>query len=112
MADRMKMSISLSVSEDQSIELVKLIECISTSKEGQEALNTVFKEADVWNPGREAVLKELSETERETLVKTNEITMTLKHFCQMIRYVFTDKRLLESQRNALKTKYIEIMALD
>ena len=34
MTDRMKMSTSVTVSEDQNSELVKLIECISTSKEG------------------------------------------------------------------------------
>lgn len=69
MAERLKASTSLSVNEDQNSELVKLIECISTSKEGQEGLNKVFKEADVCNPGRGTVLKELWELERQAFFK-------------------------------------------
>ena len=42
---------------------------ISTSKEDQEGLNTVFKESDFRNPGRGTVLKDHWEMEREAFRK-------------------------------------------
>ena len=45
-AERLRTSTALTVSEEQSNELAKLIECISSSKEGQEAVKAVCNEAD------------------------------------------------------------------
>ena len=55
----------MTVSDEQSKELAELIECISSSEEGQEAVKAVCNEADEQQPGSGAILKELWELERE-----------------------------------------------
>ena len=58
----------MTVGDEQSKELAKLIECISSSEEGQEAVKAVCNEADE-QPGSGAILKELWELEREAFFK-------------------------------------------
>lgn len=62
-------STALTVSEEQSKELAKLIDCISSSEEGQEAVKAACNEADEQQPGSGALLKELWELEREAFFK-------------------------------------------
>ena len=64
-AKRLCTSTTLTVSDEQSKELAKLIECISSSEEGQEAVKAVCNEADEQQPGSAAILKEFWELERE-----------------------------------------------
>ncbi|XP_073239015.1 uncharacterized protein [Porites lutea] len=68
-AERLRTSTALTVSEEQSKELAKLIDCISSSEEGQEAVKAVCNEADEQQPGSGALLKELWELEREAFFK-------------------------------------------
>lgn len=68
-AERLRTSTALTVSEGQSKELAKLIDCISSSEEGQEAVKAVCNEADEQQPGSGAILKELWELEREAFFK-------------------------------------------
>ena len=63
-AKRLRTSTALTVSDEQSKELAKLIECISSSEEGQEAVKAVCNEANEQQPGSGAILKELWELER------------------------------------------------
>ena len=58
-AERLRTSTALIVSEEQSKELAKLSECISSSEEGQEAVKVVCNEAVKQQPGSRAILKEL-----------------------------------------------------
>ena len=60
------------VRDEQSKELAKLIECISSSQEGQEAVKAVCNEADEQQPGSGAILKELWELKREAFLMINE----------------------------------------
>ena len=72
-AERLRTSTALTVSEEQSKELAKLIECISSSEEGQEAVKAVCNKADEQQPGSGAILKELWELEGERrFLKFNE----------------------------------------
>ena len=64
----LRTSTALTVSDKQSKELAKLIECISSSEEGQEAVKVVCNEADE-QPRIGAILKELWELEREAFFK-------------------------------------------
>lgn len=59
----------MTVSDQQSKELAKLIECISSSEKGQEAVKAVCNEADEQQPGSGVILKELWELEREAFFK-------------------------------------------
>ena len=59
----------MTVSDQQSKELAKLIDCISSSEEGQEAIKAVCNEADEQQSGSGAILKELWELEREAFFK-------------------------------------------
>ena len=69
-AERLRTSTALTVSEEQSKELAKLIECISSSEEGrQEAVKAVCNEADEQQPRSGVILKELWELEREAFFK-------------------------------------------
>ena len=54
-AKRLRTSTALTVSDEQSKELAKRIECISSSEEGQEAVKAVCNEADE-QPGIGAIL--------------------------------------------------------
>ena len=63
-ARRLRTSTALTVSDEQSKELAKLIECIRSSEEGREAVKAVCNEADEQQPGSGAILKELWELER------------------------------------------------
>ena len=56
---RLRTSTALTVSDEQSKDLAELIECISSSEEGQEAVKAVCNEADEQQPGSGAILKEL-----------------------------------------------------
>ena len=68
-AKRLRTSTALTVSDEQSKEL---IECISSSEEGQEAVKAVCNEVDEQQPGSGAILKELWELERRFL-KINKV---------------------------------------
>ena len=68
-SERLRTSTALTVSEEQSKELAKLIDCISSSEERQEAVKAVCNEADEQQPGSGALLKELWELEREAFFK-------------------------------------------
>lgn len=68
-AKRLRTSTALTVSDEQSKELAELIECISSSEEGQEAVKAVCNEADEQQPGSGVILKELWELEREAFFK-------------------------------------------
>lgn len=68
-AERMIRRTSMTVSQDQSSELVKLINCIESSKEGQEGLANVFEEADKHKPGSGGVLREMWQLEKEAFFK-------------------------------------------
>ena len=57
------------ISDEQSKELAKLIECISSSEEGQEAVKAICNEADEQQPWSPAILKEFWELEREAFFK-------------------------------------------
>ena len=70
---RLRTSTALTVSDGQSKELAKLIECISSSEKGQEVVKAVCNEADEQQPGSGAILTELWELERERrFLKINE----------------------------------------
>lgn len=60
---------SLTVNEQQNSELVKLIECLESSKEGQEGLKKVFEEAENHKPGTGKVLGEMWQMEKEDFFK-------------------------------------------
>ena len=63
--ERLRTCTALTVSEEQSKELVKLTECISSSVEAQEVVKAVCNEADEQQLGSRAILKELWQLERE-----------------------------------------------
>ena len=54
---------SAAVNKQQNSELVKLIDCIDSSKEGQEGLRKVFDEAENKKPGSGAVIREMWQME-------------------------------------------------
>jgi len=58
-AERMIKRTSFTVNEEQNSELVKLTECLESSKEGQEGLTKVFEEAENHKPGTRKVLSEM-----------------------------------------------------
>ena len=60
---------SLTVNEQHNSELVKLIECLESSKEGQEELTKVFEEAKNNKPGTGKVLSEMWQMEKEAFFK-------------------------------------------
>ena len=64
-AKRLRIFTTLTVSDEQSKELAELIECISSSVEGQEAVKAVCNETDEQQAGSGAILKELWELERK-----------------------------------------------
>lgn len=68
-AERMIKRTSLTVNEQQNSELVKLIECLESSKEGQEGLKKVFEEAENHKPGTGKVLGEMWQMEKEDFFK-------------------------------------------
>ena len=67
--ERLRTSTALTVSEEQSKELAKLIECISSSEEGQEAVKAVCNEADEQQLVSGAILKKLWELEGKAFFK-------------------------------------------
>ena len=81
-AERLRTSTALTVSEEQSKELAMLIECISSSEEGEKEVKAVCNETDEQQPGSGAILKELWELEREAFFKdqrTNGESMLHKY---------------------------------
>ena len=68
-AERMIKRTSFTVNEQQNSELVKLIECLESSKRGQEELTKVFEEAENHKPGTGKVLSEMWQMEKEAFFK-------------------------------------------
>lgn len=64
-AERMIRRTSMAVNDEQNSELVKLISCIESSKEGQDGLAKVFEEADKHKPGSGAIIQEMWQLEKE-----------------------------------------------
>ena len=60
---------SFTLNKQQNSELVKLIECLESSKEGQEELTKVFEEAENHKPGTRKVLIEMWQMEKEAFFK-------------------------------------------
>lgn len=79
-AERMIKRTSFTVNEQQNNELVKLIECLESSKEGQEGLKKVFEEAENHKPGTGKVLSEMWQMEKEDFFKDQRKNGKLKHF--------------------------------
>ena len=69
MAQRMIQRTSMTVNENQNTELVALINCLESCKEGQEGLNKVFSEAENHKPGTGGVLREMWHMEKEAFFK-------------------------------------------
>lgn len=79
-AERMIARMSFRVNEQQNSELVKLIDCIESSKEGQEGLRKVFEEAENNKPGTGKVLGEMWHMEKEAFFKDQRKNGKLKKF--------------------------------
>jgi len=71
---------SFTVNEQQNSELVKLIECLESSKEGQVGLTKVFEEAENHKPGTGKVLSEMWQIDKEAFFKDQRKNGELKHF--------------------------------
>ena len=67
--ERMIKRTSFTVNEQQNSELAKLIECLQSSKEGQEELTKVFEEAENHKPGTGKILSEMWQMEKEAFFK-------------------------------------------
>ena len=78
-AERMIRRTSMTVNQDQNSELVKLINCIESSKEGQEDLANVFEEADKHKSGSGAILREMWQMEKEAFFKDQQRNGELNH---------------------------------
>ena len=79
MAERMIQRTSLTVNENQNTELVALINCLESCKEGQEGLTKVFNEAENHKPGTGGVLREMWHMEKEAFFKDQRKNGRLEH---------------------------------
>lgn len=80
MAERMVQRSSVTVNEKQNSELVALINCLESSKEGQEGLTKVFNEAEQHKPGTGSVLREMWQVEKEEFFKDQRQNGKLEHY--------------------------------
>lgn len=68
-AERMISRTFVTVNQQQNSELVKLVQSIESCNEGQEGLARVVEEADNHKPGTGAVIREMSQMEKESIFK-------------------------------------------
>ena len=69
----------MTVNENQNTELVALINCLESCKEGQEGLTKVFNEAENHKPGTGGVLREMWHMEKEAFFKDQRKNGRLEH---------------------------------
>lgn len=79
MAEWMIRRTSVTVNEEQNSELVALINCLESCKEGQEGLTKVFNEAENHKPGTGGVLRKMWHMEKEDFFKDQRKNGTLEH---------------------------------
>jgi len=88
-AERMIKRTSVSLNENQNSELLKLIDCIDSSNEGQEELNKVFEEAENRKPGSRAVIREMWQMEKEAFFKDQSKNVKLDHVLKIFLLVYS-----------------------
>ena len=75
-AEKMIKRTSFTVNDKQNSELLKLIECLESSKEGQEELTKVFEEVENHKPATRKVPGKMWQMEKEAFFKTRERTVS------------------------------------
>ena len=93
MAKRMIRRTSVTVNKKQNSELVALINCLESSKEGQEGLTKVFNEAENHKPGTKGIFRKMWRVEKEAFFKDQRKNGRLEHnFYDSFKSIFFNAR--------------------
>ena len=107
-AERMIQRSSVAVNEKQNSELVTLINCLESCKEGQEGLAKVFNEADSHKPGSGAVIREMWQMEKAAFFKDQRKNGRLKHNCYNSFYFYYISRAARALEVLFRSEQLRV----